>query len=163
MSLLIFCSKCVQDQFQPFQFEDVGSNLRDQNLQIQSKVKTRCFPLMSPMFGLMSYTRISRSPSQLKRSGSVNSKHNSTFQSRQRKSPPNVRNPSITSSEPLSHPKNDPKPFRGHGLLCRPRPPWPLQRSAGRPRRHARSLHAAACGLMRRRRGSGGCRGKTKA
>ena len=33
-------------------------------------------------------------------------------------------------------PKTTPKPFRGHGRFCRPRPPWPSQRSAARPRRH---------------------------
>ena len=31
-------------------------------------------------------------------------------------------------------PKTMRKPFRGHGRRCRPRPPWPQQRSAARPR-----------------------------
>ena len=32
-------------------------------------------------------------------------------------------------------PKTMRKPFRGHGRVCRPRPPWPPQRSAAQPRR----------------------------
>ena len=39
-------------------------------------------------------------------------------------------------------PETTRKPFRGHGRLCRPRPPWPLQRSAARPRRHGPSRAA---------------------
>ena len=44
------------------------------------------------------------------------------------------------------------KPFQGHGRPCRPRPPWPPQRSAARPRRHGRSEppDAAPSGLGRR-------------
>ena len=64
-----------------------------------------------------------------------------------RKSPANVRNPSVISPEPL--PKTTRKPFRGHGCICRPRPPWPPQRSAARPRRHGlcQPPHAAPSGL----------------
>ena len=36
-------------------------------------------------------------------------------------------------------PKTTRKPFRGHGRRSRPRPPWPPQRSAARPRRNGRS------------------------
>ena len=61
------------------------------------------------------------------------------------------------------------KPFRGHGRVRRPRPPWPPQRSAARPRRHGRSRAATYSGVqpraprMRRgRRGSCGCRRETK-
>ena len=44
------------------------------------------------------------------------------------------------------------KPFRGHGRRCGPRPPWPLQRSAARPRRHGlcQPPNAAPSGLGRR-------------
>ena len=42
-------------------------------------------------------------------------------------------------------PKTTPKPFQGHGRRCWPRPPWPLQRSAARPRRNGLSEpHIAA-------------------
>ena len=49
-------------------------------------------------------------------------------------------------------PKTTRKPFRGHGRCCRPRPPWPPQRSAARPRRRGRSEppDAAASRLGRR-------------
>ena len=50
-------------------------------------------------------------------------------------------------------PKTTRKPFRGHSRLnSRPRPPWPPQRSAARPRRHGLSEppHAAPCCLGRR-------------
>ena len=100
-------------------------------------------------FHLISFTRISRGPSHHK-SGSLNNKYHSTSQSTARKSPANVRAPSITSSEP--RPKQIEKPFRGHGRMCWPHPPWPPQRSAARPRRHGRSQppHAAPCRLGRR-------------
>ena len=55
------------------------------------------------------------------KSGSLNNKYEyrSTSQSTARKSPANVRTPSITSSEPLpKRPEN-----QGHGRSCRPRPP----------------------------------------
>ena len=50
-------------------------------------------------------------------------------------------------------PKTTRKPFRGHGRRCWPRPPWPPQRSAARPRRHGLSEppYAAASGLERPR------------
>ena len=42
-------------------------------------------------------------------------------------------------------PKTTRKPFQGHGRRCWPRPPWPLQRSAARPRRNGLSEpHIAA-------------------
>ena len=46
-------------------------------------------------------------------------------------------------------PKTTRKPFRGRGRGSRPRPPWPLQRSAARPRRHGLSQppNAAPSGL----------------
>ena len=49
-------------------------------------------------------------------------------------------------------PETTRKPFRGHGRLCRPRPQWPLQRSAARPRRHGPSQprNPAPSGLGRR-------------
>ena len=49
-------------------------------------------------------------------------------------------------------PKTTRKPFQGHGRRCRPRPPWPPQRSAARPRRRGRSEppYAAASSLGRR-------------
>ena len=67
-----------------------------------------------------------------------------------RKLPARVRTPCITSSEPL--PKTIRKPFRGHGRICWPRPPWPPQRSAARPRRRGLSQprHAAPWCLGRR-------------
>ena len=44
------------------------------------------------------------------------------------------------------------KPFRGHGRVRWPRPPWPPQRSAARPRRHGlpQPPYAAPSGLGRR-------------
>ena len=49
-------------------------------------------------------------------------------------------------------PKTTRKPFRGHGRRCWPRPPWPPQRSAARPRRRGLSQpqNAAASRLGRR-------------
>ena len=49
-------------------------------------------------------------------------------------------------------PKTTRKPFRGHGRLRRPRPPWPPQRSAARPRRPGlpEPPNAAPSGLGRR-------------
>ena len=49
-------------------------------------------------------------------------------------------------------PKTTRKPFRGHGRLCWPRPPWPPQRSAARPRERGLSEppHAAPSSLGRR-------------
>ena len=49
-------------------------------------------------------------------------------------------------------PKTTRKPFQGHGRLYRPRPPWPPQRSAARPRRRGRSElpDAAPSSLARR-------------
>ena len=46
-------------------------------------------------------------------------------------------------------PKTTRKPFRGHGRVRRPRPPWPRQRSAARPRR--RGLQNAAPSSLGRR------------
>ena len=49
-------------------------------------------------------------------------------------------------------PKTTRKPFRGHGRCCQPRPPWPPQRSAARPRRRGlrEPRNAAPSGLGRR-------------
>ena len=49
-------------------------------------------------------------------------------------------------------PKTTRKPFQGHGRFCWPRPPWPPQRSAARPRRRGLSQppDAAPCCLGRR-------------
>ena len=62
-------------------------------------------------FHLISFTRISRGQSHHK-SGSLNNKYEyrSTSQSKARKSPANVRTPSVTSSEPL--PKRPENPSR---------------------------------------------------
>ena len=104
-------------------------------------------------FHLISFTRISIGPSQHK-SGSLNNKYeyHSTSQSTARKSPANVRTPSITSSEPLPKRPGSRKPFRGHDRRCWSRPPWPPQRSAARPRRHGVSQppDAAPSSLGRR-------------
>ena len=61
-------------------------------------------------------------------------------------------------TNPIHHlvratPKTTRKPFRGHGRsFSRPRPPWPPQRSAARPRRRGRSEppNAAPSNLGRR-------------
>ena len=57
-------------------------------------------------------------------------------------------------------PKTTRKPIRGHGQRCWPRPPWPPQRSAARPRRRGLSKppDAAASGLGRRGCGAEGGR-----
>ena len=65
-------------------------------------------------------------------------------------------------------PKTTRKPFRGHGRRRWPRPPWPPQRSAARPRRHGLSepQNAAASSLgaedATRTAGCCGCRRETK-
>ena len=65
-------------------------------------------------------------------------------------------------------PKTTRKPFQGHGRRRWPRPPWPLQRSAERPRRHGRAQPpdaAQSClGTQdtTRKAGCCGCRGETK-
>ena len=66
-------------------------------------------------------------------------------------------------------PKTTRKLFRGHGRSRWPRPPWPPQRSAARPRRHGlpQPPDAAPCCLGRRGcdadgGDSCGCRRKTK-
>ena len=67
-------------------------------------------------FHLISFTRISRGPSQHK-SGSLNNKYeyHSTSQSTARKSAANVRTPSVTSSEPL--PKRPENPSRATAFV----------------------------------------------
>ena len=114
---------------------------------------TPCLPLMSPMFGrVISFPRISRGPSHHK-SGSLNNKYEYIPLSIPK------QNAKITCpcTNPFRHlaratPKPTRKPFRGHGRFYRPRPPWPPQRSAARPRRHGRSEppHAAPRSLGRR-------------
>ena len=100
---------------------------------------------------VISFTRISRGPSTHK-SGSLNNKYeyHSTLSKHSRKI-------SCQCTNPFHHlvratPKTTRKPFRGHGRRCRPRPPWPLQRSAARPRRRGlpEPPNAAASGLGRR-------------
>ena len=41
----------------------------------------------------------------------------------------------VNTLRPLPKHLKTRKPFQGHGRVCRPRPPWPPQRSAARPRR----------------------------
>ena len=67
-------------------------------------------------FHLISFTRISRGPSHHK-SGSLNDKYgyHPTSQSKERKSPANVRAPSVTSSEPL--PKRPENPSRATAFV----------------------------------------------
>ena len=88
--------------------------------------------MMPSMLFIISYTRISRRPSQ----------HKSGLFKQQ--IPLNIPKHStkITCqcTNPFHHlvratPKTTRKPFRGHGRFYRPRPPWPPQRSAARPRR----------------------------
>ena len=50
-------------------------------------------------------------------------------------------------------PKTTRKPFQGHGRRCWPRPPWPPQRSAARPRCHGRSQPRDAAPSCLGRRG----------
>ena len=102
-------------------------------------------------FHLISCTRISRGPSHYK-SVSLNNKYgyHSASQSKSTKI-------SCQCTNPFRHlvratPKTTRKPFRGHGRSCWPRPSWPPQRSAARPRRRGRSVppNAAPSGLGRR-------------
>ena len=118
----------------------------------QSAPTSFCFPFHSclcPPCLAISYTRISTGPSHHK-SGSLNNKYHSTLSKHSTKI-------SCQCTNPFHHlvratPKTNRKPFRGHGRRCRPRPPWPQQRSAARPRRRGRSQppHAAPCCLERR-------------
>ena len=87
-------------------------------------------------FHLISFPRISRGPSQHK-SGSFNKKYRSTLSKHSTKITCQCRNPFRHLVR--ATPKTTRKPFRGHGRLCWPRPPWPPQRSAARPRGHGRS------------------------
>ena len=84
---------------------------------------------------VISYTRISRGPSQ----------HKKWILKQQVRVPLNIPKHSTKIScqwtNPFRHlaratPKTTRKPFQGHGRRCRSRPPWPPQRSAARPRRH---------------------------
>ena len=70
--------------------------------QIQRTLWDHVIPCAFYSFHLISFTRISRGPSHHK-SGSLNNEYeyHSTSQSTARKSPANVRTPSVTSSEPL--------------------------------------------------------------
>ena len=92
-------------------------------------------------FHRISFTRISRGPSHHK-SGSLNNKYI------QVRVPPNIpkqrTNNQLQCTNPFHHlaratPKTTRKPSRGHGRFRWPRPPWPPQRSAARPRRHGLS------------------------
>ena len=101
------------------------------------------------------YTRISIGPSQQK-SGSFNSKYRPTCQSKSTEITCQCMNPFHHLVR--ASPKTTRKPswghgrFQGHGRRCRPRPPWPPQRSAARTRRRglAEPPHAAPSGLGRR-------------
>ena len=127
---------------------DVGCCLTGIFQAVAPDFRNSCPPCL-----VISYTRISRGPSTHK-SGSLNNKYeyHSTFsQSTARKSACPCTNPlMVTSPEP--RPKTTRKPFRGHGRRCRPRPPWPLQRSAARPQRRGLSepRNSAPSGLGRR-------------
>ena len=81
---------------------NVGSSTKSSKKQIQWTLWDHVIPSAFYSFHLISFTRISRGPSHHK-SGSLNNKYeyHSTSQSTARKSPANVRTPSITSSEPL--------------------------------------------------------------
>ena len=102
-------------------------------------------------FHLISFTRISRGQSHHK-SGSLNNKYeyHSTSQSTARKI--TCQCTSLFHHLVRATPKTNRKPFQGHGRLWWPRPPWPLQRSAARPRRRRLSQprDAAPSGLGRR-------------
>ena len=95
-------------------------------------------------FHLISFTRISRRPIPSQK----------WILKQQVRVPLNIRKHSTEipcpCTNPFRHlvratPKTTRKPFRGHGRVRWPRPPWPPQRSAARPRRPGRSQppHAA--------------------
>ena len=109
-------------------------------------------------FHLISFTRISRGPSHHKK---WILKQQVPLKSTQH--PKAQHENQLPMDEPLPSPrqitpKTTRKPFRGHGCLCGPRPPWPPQRSAARPRRHGlpEPPDAAASRLGRRGDADGG-------
>ena len=95
---------------------NVGSSTKSSKKQIQWTLWDHVIPSAFYSFHLISFTRISRGPSHHK-SGSVNNKYeyHSTPQSTERKSPANVRTPSVTSSEPL--PKRLENPSRATAVV----------------------------------------------
>ena len=104
---------------------------------------------------VISYTQIPRGPSQHK-SGLFKQQIPLNI-------PKQSKKITCQCTNPFHHlvratPKTTRKPFRGHGRIWWPRPPWPPQRSAARPRRHgpSQSPHAAPSRLGRRGYADGG-------
>ena len=89
-----------------------------------------CLLLISPHFLFPTFKRPIPAQKWI-----FNSKYDPTSQSKARKSHAHVRTPLPLPSPRQSHSQSNLKPFRGHGRLCGPCPPWPPQRSAARPRR----------------------------
>ena len=105
--------------------------------------------MMPSMLFIISYTRISRRPSQHK-SGLFKQQIPLNIPKQSKKITCQCTNPFHHLVRATA--KTTRKPFRGHGRLRRPRPPWPPQRSAARPRRHGlpQPPYAAASSLGRR-------------
>ena len=123
---------------------NVGSSTKSSKKQIQWTLWDHVIPSAFYSFHLISFTRISKGPSHHK-SGSLNNKYHSTLSKHSTKITCQWTNPFRHLAR--ATPKTTRKPFRGHGRGCRPRPPWPPQRSAARPRRRGRS-RAAICSAV---------------
>jgi hypothetical protein len=111
----------------------------DQKFQIQSTFETTCFLLMSPHVWSFLLPKFQEAHPSTKKNVLLTASNHSTSQSKTK----------ITCqcTNPFHHlplPKQL-ENHQGHGGICWPRPPWPPQRSAARPRRHGRSKpsHAA--------------------
>ena len=110
---------------------------------------TTCLPLISPMFSLL-YPNCNRPIHSQKWILKQHVRIPLNIPKQRTKIP-------CQCTSPFHHlvratPKTNRKPFRGHGPRGWPRPPWPPQRSAARPRRHGRSQprNAAPSSLGRR-------------
>ena len=105
MSLLIIHSKKKRYQPPELKGEMWGPAHAIKRSKSSQHLRPPAFYLCPPRL-VMSYTRIPRSPSQLKKQGSFNSKHPSPSRSKERKSPANVQNITNPFQSPRqSHPK----------------------------------------------------------
>ena len=135
----------------------------DQKFQIQSTFETTCFLLMSPHVWSFLLPKFQEAHPSTKKNVLLTASNHSTSQSKTK----------ITCqcTNPFHHlplPKQL-ENHQGHGGICWPRPPWPPQRSAARPRRHGRPEPQNAAQSRLGRRGcdadsgdSCGCHRETK-